>query len=556
MSDHNAVWPSRDLRLAEQSWLSAQLADAIDAVQAGPVTRDSTPAGFTATLKPFDFATPQSVHDVSLAVISLLRDGMVHVMHPGYFGLFNPSVAFPALLADQVIATFNPQLAAWSHAPAANEIERHTLKAIAARFDWPAETVFGHFTSGGAEANMTSLACALTHAFPRYGDAGAGTIGGSPRLYVSAESHLAWLKIAHQCGIGREAVRLVTTDGMGRMDDSALDRAVTADRAEGHLPFFIGATAGTTNAGMIDPLESCAQIARSQGLWLHIDAAWGGGAMLGTRPPDQLRGMDLADSVTLDAHKWLATPMGAGMFFCRHEAVLSETFRVSASYMPSATESGPDPYMHSAQWSRRFIGLKLFMALAVLGWEGYQNHIDQALQLADQLAGLLRDHGWRVVNDSRLGVVCFVDGNCDLDPLVIADRVVADGRAWISPTKFEGKLVLRACITSHFTRPEHIEALIEALDAARTFGKAGHAPGSRQKNECKYIWRPHGQNRFVAAPRHRRRFSLLPWLTLPDSRSRLARVKSVTRLETRGWVIRNPRTLYLYCLLSRGLKFG
>jgi glutamate/tyrosine decarboxylase-like PLP-dependent enzyme len=200
---------------------------------------------------------------------------------------------------------------------------------------------------------------------------------------------------------------------------------------------------------------------------LHIDAAWGGAAILSARPPERLKGMDLADSITLDAHKWLATPMGAGMFLCRNEALLGQAFRVSASYMPPATESVFDPYTHSAQWSRRFVGLKLFMALAVLGWDGYQAHIDQARGLANRLVALLGANGWRVVNDSPLAVVCFVDAKVAADPLLVAERVVADGRAWISAARFEGRPVLRACITSHFTRPEHLEALVAALETAR-----------------------------------------------------------------------------------------
>jgi len=470
MAAPKALWPDRAQRLAEQARLSAQLSDALEEIGQGHVAHTPTPAEVQAALRRFDFETPLAISEVSDAVIDLMKDGMVHVMHPGYFGLFNPAVVFPAVLADQITATLNPQLAAWSHAAAANEIERHTLTAIARRFGWPSEITCGHFTSGGAEANLTGVVCALTHAFPRFGDEGVQAIDGAPRLYVSVESHLAWLKIAHQCGIGRDAVRLVATDGQGQMDEAALSRAIAEDRAQGRRPFFIGATAGTTNAGMIDPIAACARIARTEDLWLHVDAAWGGAAILGARPPARMAGIDLADSITMDAHKWLATPMGAGMFICRHEAVVGEAFRVSASYMPAATESAGDPYSHSVQWSRRFIGLKLFMALAALGWDGYRAHIDQALDLANRLALRLRAEGWPVLNDSELGVLCFIDGETGLDPGLIAERVVADGRAWISPARFEGRPVLRACITSHFTGPEHLDALVAALDTARRLG--------------------------------------------------------------------------------------
>ena len=150
--------------------------------------------------------------------------------------------------------------------------------------------------------------------------------------------------------------------------------------------------------------------------------------------------------------------MGAGMFLCRDSDLLGQTFRVSASYMPDATDGITDPYTHSVQWSRRFIGLKLFLLLAIIGWSGYRAHVERALELADGLRDRLRANNWRVVNDSPLAVLCFVDDSNqddgDVDPDAIANRVVADGRTWISVTKFENRRVMRACITSHFTTEE------------------------------------------------------------------------------------------------------
>ena len=137
-------------------------------------------------------------------------------------------------------------------------------------------------------------------------------------FYVSRESHLAWLKIAHQAGIGRSAVRLVATDGSGRMDPQALASVLSDDREHGCVPVMIAATAGTTNAGMIDPLAACAELARSAGLWFHVDAAWGGALIASDRLRKILSGIEDADSVTIDAHKWFATTMGCGMFITRH----------------------------------------------------------------------------------------------------------------------------------------------------------------------------------------------------------------------------------------------
>ena len=149
-----------------------------------------------------------------------MEHGLVHVTHPRYFGLFNPAPTFPAQCADRIAGAFNPQLATSTTSPVAVEIEAHVIRSVARRAGFPPEAG-GHFTSGGSEANYTALLCALTRATPEFATKGARAFDGPPVFYVSQESHLAWLKIAHQAGIGRSAVRLVATDGLGRMDQNA-----------------------------------------------------------------------------------------------------------------------------------------------------------------------------------------------------------------------------------------------------------------------------------------------------------------------------------------------
>jgi len=194
------------------------------------------------------------------------------VTHPRYFGLFNPAPSFPAQCADRIAATFNPQLATSATSPVAVETEAYVIRSVARRLGLPPEAA-GHFTTGGAEANYTALICALTRSNSNFATEGARAFDGPPVFYISRESHLAWLKISHQAGIGRFAVRLVNTDGSGRMDPSALSGMVASDRALGRVPVMVVGTAGTTNAGMIDPLVDAAEIARTAGLWYHVDAA-------------------------------------------------------------------------------------------------------------------------------------------------------------------------------------------------------------------------------------------------------------------------------------------
>ena len=461
-------WPSKDEQLDIQSKLSTLLTTAIDDVQGGHVAPAVDPNSLREELRQYDFEEPIGLLEASNNVIELIKSGTVHMMHPGYFGLFNPSVVFPGILADQITAHLNPQLAVWSHAPAAVEIERHTIEAVGGLVGWNGNETAGHFTSGGAEANYTAVLSALTRASSQFSEVGARAFAGTPCIYVSAESHLAWLKIAHQAGIGRNAVRLVPTDGIGRLNADALEALIQKDIGGGNTPVFVGATAGTTNAGMIDPLGACGSICRQHKLWFHVDAAWGGAGLLSKEITEHLRGIADADSITLDAHKWFAVPMGAGIYLCRNNSVLGETFRVAASYMPQSTEDSVDPYTHSLQWSRRFIGLKLFLSLACMGWSGYRDHIQQALDVAKFLKKKLSENQWRVVNDSPLAVVCFVDDRKRAQPERTAADVVQSGNVWISSAKFEGESVLRACITSHFTREEHIDALIDDLNHSRT----------------------------------------------------------------------------------------
>lgn len=463
----NAIWPRHDERVATLASLSALLNTVVDALPAGAVAPQCDPAQVRAAVDAFDFDRPMEIMAAARSITELLRGGMVHTMHPGCFGLFNPTVAFPGIVADLITAQLNPQLSVWSHAPAAVEMERRVIGEISALFGWPAAGSAGHFTSGGAEANHSALLLALTRAAPDFAALGARAFPGTPRAYASAESHLAWLKIAHAVGIGRDALRLVATDGQGRLHPGPLREAIEADVAAGHFPVFIAATAGTTNAGMIDPIGDCARIARRYGTWLHVDAAWGGAVAVLPQGRALLAGIDEADSITVDAHKWLAVPMGAGMLLTRHPGVLNETFRVIASYMPASLES-MDPYTHSMQWSRRFIGLKLFLGLVCIGWAGYRAMVQNALQLAHDLRLRLEAADWRVVNNSSLAVLCFEDANEALDLVDIAARVVAGGRAWISAARFEGRSVLRACITSHLTGIVQLDDLVRALGAARS----------------------------------------------------------------------------------------
>jgi len=250
------------------------------------------------------------------------------------------------------------------------------------------------------------------------------------------------------------------------MDPDALSDAMKADRAQGCVPVMVAATAGTTNAGMIDPLSACGEIAHGWGLWYHVDAAWGGALIASDRLRSVLAGIELADSITIDAHKWFATTMGCGMYITRHAQVLSAAFQVSASYMPSNVLH-LDPYVTSVQWSRRFLGLRLFLSLAAAGWDGYSRHVERAIELIRLLKESLLADGWLIANNSSLAVLCIQPPSGCGDARSIVGRVLASGRAWVSVAVFEGREVIRACVTHGKTTPDDIWEVVDALRAAR-----------------------------------------------------------------------------------------
>ena len=457
-----ALFPAGTERQRIDDYLTQALALADERVRAGPATPTLDIEAFRRELESFDFTSTRPLTELLDWSIGMLEHGLTHLTHPRYFGLFNPAPTFPAQCADRLVGAFNPQVASSGTSPAAVALEAYVIGRIAERAGFPAGAG-GHFTSGGSEANYTALLCALTRAHPGFALHGARVFGGQPVFYVSKECHRSWVKIAHQAGIGRSSARLVATDGLGRLSLNALTRAITEDLAAGCVPVLIVASAGTTNAGMLDPLNGCADLAAQYHLWYHVDAAWGGAVMASDRLRSVLAGLERADSATIDAHKWFATTMGCGMFLVRDPATLSATFQVSASYMQSH-ELSLDPYMNTLQWSRRFLGLRLFLSLAAAGWAGHAAHIERAVAQTAWIRGELERRGWSILNDSPFALLNVVPPAALGDPRTVVARVVASGRAWVALARFEDRDVIRICVTHGETSDADLAILVETLN--------------------------------------------------------------------------------------------
>lgn len=458
-----------DFQLA---WDEAEsnIRDFIAHVDEGPATPDHDLAAMHENIEAqFDFSQPVPPDEAVRRVSRLLRTWATHTSHRRHFGLFNPEPLPVTIAADALAAAFNPQLATVHHAPGAIALERRTLRVFQERMGMNPERASATFTNAGAEANHSGILCALTKAIPTFDLEGLIGQTKAPVFYVSAEAHHSFVKIAHATGIGRSAVREVPAGHGLRMDVDVLARLVEEDLAKGKLPFAAVATAGTTAAGAIDPIPAVAEVCRRFGMWLHVDAAWGGGALLSPALSRHLEGIELADSVTIDAHKWLSVPMAGGMFFCRDGDIAAKTFRVSTSYMP--IHGGmPDPFGVSMQWSRRSIGLKLALSMLVLGTDGYAAILDHQARMGEALRTKLLESNWTILNDTPFPLVNYTHPRIESGERTLGEvlqRVNAGRKVWISKVMLStGVEAFRTCITNYRTQPSDLDVLVAELNRA------------------------------------------------------------------------------------------
>jgi glutamate/tyrosine decarboxylase-like PLP-dependent enzyme len=477
-----------DLPTRAALWLraGALLEEQLASLRTGPLVppfKASAPAesdALRAAIAAFDFRTPVDPIVALETAVASLRTGQVHATDPRYFGLFHPAPAALAVVSAALVAAFDPQLATYGHAPWPVEIERHVVRALGERFGYAADDADGTFTTGGAEANTTALVTALAHAFPDVGRRGLRALDGDPTVYASTEAHPTIARAARVAGLGEAAVRVVPVDAHHRLKVDALRSQLAQDRRAGARPFLVVATAGTTSAGAIDELDAIADVAARAKCWLHVDAAWGGLAAFVPELRAALRGCARADSIAFDAHKALASPLGTGLLLTRHGDALGRALRPAherGGYMPRGRDekfgNAPDPYSRSLQWSRRFLGLGVFLTLAAAGFDGIAAALRTQCALADRLREGLGAAGFRVVNDTPLPLVCFVDATREAGDRAphlesLARKVIARQAGWVSLVRFaNGGRALRACVNNHRTEPRDVDRLLAALVEAR-----------------------------------------------------------------------------------------
>jgi glutamate/tyrosine decarboxylase-like PLP-dependent enzyme len=401
-----------------------------------------------------------------------------HVPAANYFGLMNPTPTYMAVLGEAFVAAINPQLASLARSQLASKIEAETVRWIGERIwgrvpDADKPKFDGTFTSGGNEANFSALAMALATHFPAAIEDGFSGTSVRPVLYSSSESHHSLDKSAGLLGIGRKALRRLAVNDRLQLDPEALERQIQQDLAAGFNPFAVVGTAGTTNSGAVDDLNALADICEKHGLWLHVDGAYGAAAAFSDKHYEIVAGIERADSVTIDPHKWLAMPFAAGVVLTRNAEMLQTTFGVSTPYMPKiAGATIIDNFKVSAQWSRRMNSLKLWLTLRVHGRQAYEELVDQQLTLARQFADWLRkSEHFELTLDPQLTIVNFrVRGVSEADAAAanaaVVEEVTRDGQRWLSQTVAGGRSVIRVMIISYLTSEKQLRELENALTEA------------------------------------------------------------------------------------------
>jgi glutamate/tyrosine decarboxylase-like PLP-dependent enzyme len=456
--------------------LGYKLIDHIDAFYSSLPDRKVQLPAPQRTFGTLDDALPELGDDAAGVLDDLCRDMIdkgFHVPSPNYFGLMNPTPTYMGVLAEALVAALNPQLATLARSQLASKIEMETVRWIAERVGWSKE-FGGTFTSGGNEANFSGLALALAAKFPQAVEDGVSVIGGPAVIYASAESHHSLDKSAGLLGVGRRALRRIEVNQKLQLDVEQLENAIRGDSAAGKKPFCVVATAGTTNSGVVDDLTRLAGICRRLGLWLHVDGAYGAAAVFSDKYRNLVQGIELADSITIDPHKWLAVPFAAGVILTRHPRLLEQTFSVASPYMPKDRAALlPDNARISTQWTRRMNSLKLWLTLRVHGRQAYEEHFDRQMKLAAKFVQWLTTSAdYEPALKPTFPIVNFkLRGDIPAEELMAAharvvEQVTEDGSRWISETRVNGCTVLRMMIISYLTEERHLQALQESLTRA------------------------------------------------------------------------------------------
>lgn len=467
-TDHPLAMDADAMRRAGYATVDA-LVDRLASPEPGPVVRHASAAQMRALL---GGPPPEDAGNYDKVLARVLADVLPYgarTDHPGYFAHIPNFGTWPAALAELAVAATNLHCAMWQNSAGPSQVELEVTDWFRTWLGMPEGTA-GVLLSGGSAANMTALLVARE---------AAG--GPSPALvaYVSDQGHSSLDRTARAMGLRPEQVRVLPTDERYRLLPATVTEAVQADRRAGRIPFVLCASAGSTNTGAVDPLGELADVCARERLWLHVDAAYGGFAALTGKGRAALAGIERADSVTLDPHKWLYQPLGCGSLLVRDRARLERTFALYPDYLATFAASDPGEVNFAdrgLELSRSFRALKVWVTLQTFGVAAFRDVIQRNLDLAQFAERLIRSRPeLTLMAPATLGIVCFRrewpgcdEAETERRGLELAESLERSGTAVVSSTRLHGRHAVRMCILNPASSAEHVRLVIEHFaDAPR-----------------------------------------------------------------------------------------
>jgi aromatic-L-amino-acid decarboxylase len=394
----------------------------------------------------------------------LILPGVTHWQSPNFFAYFPCNASGPAILGDLLSSGLGVQGMLWATSPACTELETHVMDWLVGMLGLP-EKFLSSKTGGGVIQDTASSAalCALLAARERATNYMSNKKGCDGRLvaYASTQTHSSLEKGAMIAGVGTENLRLIEVDDTFAMRPDSLARQIEADKRVGLTPFFVCATVGTTGSNAMDPVGAIGEICRRHGLWLHVDAAMAGTAMVCPEFRHLQRGVELADSYNFNPHKWMGVNFDCSCFWVADRKALIQTLSILPEYLRNqATESGAviDYRDWHTQLGRRFRSLKLWFVIRHYGVEGLQHHVSEHVRLAQEFAEWVRkDDRFELAASPPLNLVCFRHKGGDAANQAIMERLNRSGDLFLTHTKLNGKLTLRLCVGQMNTKARHVE---------------------------------------------------------------------------------------------------
>lgn len=445
------------------------LSDYLKEIEEHPLLRDIKPKEIE---KLFDEPVPKegiNADEIIKELKEKLFPYLTNVNHPGYFGLITPTPAPIGILGDFIASTLNQNLGAYSIGASAVEMEKRTVRWLCDLVGFP-DTAGGNLTSGGMMANFIGIKLARDWSSGNRAQHQGAIF--EHVVYVSEERHVSIDKAVDAVGLGRGSLRTISTDEEFRINLDALESAIKEDKKKNLIPACIIGLAGTTNTGSVDPLPALRKIADKHKMWFHIDAAYGGGILLSEKRINLLNGIESADSVTLDPHKWFYAPLDAGSILVRDKRQLTLSFGIQPSYLKDNIDNERFQYfVHSFEQSRRFRSLKVWMSFKRYGTKQISRWIDSNIDQAEHLYKLCKsDRLLRPAVSPQMSAICIrfdsdklPSSEIDLLHNEVAKRAELSGKFWISTTELKGKMFFRINPVNFRTRLKHIDDLYNFL---------------------------------------------------------------------------------------------